>query len=472
MIDELFDPLSKIKGYEIYVNNVKVDNKIVTDKVISIELEFNYFRPYSKCVIVCAEEVFSLNINKHPSELTNKDSVKIVFSDNLNKIFQRRYIVQKVSKNENCERTDSEYWIIEFVDVYGFSLLSSEYIRYITQKGYKGIPLKIVEDCLKDVMLYQKEISKLYGDKALKFKTVYNNIGVIDCPQLEHRFPKDNTPLESLEKFCKEYNILLYQDYDTFYIIQNPKISELEKPKETVYKERVGTKTYADKICEKINRESSIPTDERPNYRISLNSGGKNQSIRELKFTDLLNLIELNKHDNTEFKDDNFTYYPSTVNTLSALYYEQYRKYLTANNLIIYVRPTLEKSNVGTITSVQLDSYSDVATRRVEGDVKFSGNWLIRSCTYKLLQTNLIGRLILCRYDNQEDLTHIQDNNVMGNKEDYKEIGFKPEKSVFEEVNQALDDIKDKLKNIIDPKDTSKESAKRKKENILKELRK
>lgn len=466
MLHELFEPSTKIKMFDVYVNDVKLDYKVVNDFVIETEVEFNYFNMISRGFMRCAEELFTLSIKKHPSALTDDDSVKIIFQDNSGKIFERRYTILNCVK-ANCDYRDSVFWDINLVDVYGYALVSPNYNKYITQVGYKGTPIQIVKQAVDDLFMYPKNKSKLYNDKQLNIVVSRNDLHFSDNPDIFHRFTKDNTPFENIQKLCREYNILIYQDCNNFYITQNPKISNLTKPENVVYRENAGS-NYFHKICDKIKQQSSISTDDRPNYKVSHNQGGKKQVIQELKFTDLLDLIELNHHESDEFRNSNSIYYSSSTNSISTLLYDSYRKYLLANNLVIYVRSIIDNSMNGTITSTQLDVDSNIASRRAEGDFKYSGYWLIRSVTFKIVKGHLITRLALCRYDNQKDVSNIENSELIGDKEQPKitkiNIG---KKSEYSEYNKLVKDTEEALneskKNLDD--------LKRKKELILKGLR-
>ena len=107
MLHELFEPSTKIKMFDVYVNDVKLDYKVVNDFVIETEVEFNYFNMISRGFMRCAEELFTLSIKKHPSALTDDDSVKIIFQDNSGKIFERRYTIL------NCVKANCDYYTAE-----------------------------------------------------------------------------------------------------------------------------------------------------------------------------------------------------------------------------------------------------------------------------------------------------------------------------------------------------------------------
>lgn len=472
MINELFDASSKIRHFEVYANSVKINDRLVNDFILSFEVETNYFRYCLPAVLVCNEELFTLSIGKTPSELTDEDTMRFIFSDNNNELFDRRFVIHKTYKHNESTETDSEEWNVILCDVYGYAFLTDNYNKYVTQKGYSGTPLKIVEDAINNLFLYINERAKIYGDKKISIVVKHNEIEYLnDLPHLEYRFTKNEVMgLAIIKHFCKKYNIHIYQDYNNLYIIQNPMVSDLEKPDDFVYRENVGTRNYYHKICDKIKQKATIPTNERPNYRISLNEGGKKQSVQELKFENLLNLIELNKHEKTDFKNSNVIYQSSTETTLSALLYSEYRKYLCANNLIIYTRPVFKFSNVGTITNVSSDYISNNAVRRNEGDSDTSGYYLIRSTTLKIVDHHLIGRVILCRYDNPSDYT--SESEVIGESEIKENGKMEIPKSEFKEMNELYDEIEtdvEKLKKGIKTK--SKEDLKRKKEALLNEKR-
>ena len=211
MLDELFDPLSRIKMLEMYINDIRIDNKVLNDKLVSIELKFGLFDKWVMGYISCAEDLFTLTINKNPTALINKDTVKIVFVDNAGKIFERRFTILKAILNEQNGYSDSEYWNITIIDFYGNFLYTESYNKYITQKGYKGTPIKIVENAIKDLFIYADEASNYYGDKKIEIKTESNILDFLDnLPEIEHRFPKDGIPYEIINKFCVEHNIFIY----------------------------------------------------------------------------------------------------------------------------------------------------------------------------------------------------------------------------------------------------------------------
>lgn len=459
MYQELLDPLSKIQHYELYINNTRVLKRYVDEFVQSIEVEFNYFRFSSIGILRCSEEFFTLSVSKNPSEFTNDDTIKIIFTDNANNTFNRRYnIVSAVKKDAE---DDGEFWIISLIDIYGFTFNSPNYNKYITQQGYSGTPLQIVENVINDLIVFPLNEYRRYKDKKINIITKYNDIGLPDCPILNHRFVKDKIPSEMILNLCNEYNILLYQDYNNFYIIQNPNISELEKP-EIIYRENTGTRNYYHKICDRIKKDRTVSVTDRPNYIIDINKGGKNHVTEKLPFYNLSKMIELNSNVVMNYRDDDYIYYTGVVNTVSRVICESYKKYIKANNYIIYVRPVLHFSNVGTITNIQSDYQSNFATRREESDSKTSGFYLISSSTLKIIKGHLIGRLILNRFDNPTDYT--ENGDVISDEEQIKPNDYKAKKSEYEEVEKLQQEIKEKL----DKKaENTLDKARMKKEKIL-----
>ena len=165
MYQELLDPLSKIQHYELYINNTRVLKRYVDEFVQSIEVEFNYFRFSSIGILRCSEEFFTLSISKNPSEFTNDDTIKIIFTDNANNTFNRRYnIVSAVKKDAE---DDGEFWIISLIDIYGFTFNSPNYNKYITQQGYSGTPLQIVENVINDLIVFPLNEYRRYKDKYM-----------------------------------------------------------------------------------------------------------------------------------------------------------------------------------------------------------------------------------------------------------------------------------------------------------------
>lgn len=473
MIDELFDPISKISPPKLFVNDIEVDSRVLNDKLISIELNFNAFNPIPFGLIVCAEEIFTLSIGKRPSELTYNDTIKIVFCDNAGDFFERRYAVIKACRDENNNYHDSEYWTISINEFYANFLDMESGCKYITQKGYRGIPTAIVRDALSDLFAYPKEIANYYGDQPLNIVIENNVIDFIDnYPEIEYRFPKDASPLNTIKKFCELYNILVYQDYNSIKIIHNPIISNLEKPTEIIYRESAGTKNYCHKICDRIKQHDSVDTINRPNYRISLNEGGKKQRIKKIDFDMLAGTIELNGHFQPDFENQKEIYMPSSSYNLSSLMMELTQRYIKSNNLIIYVRPILAYSNVGSITTVQLDYQSNFPTRRQSGDLEFSGFWFIRNTTLKITNGHLIARLMLCRFDNPSDYADTCGNAVVGEgSKNEKYVLPVYEHSEFAETNSLNNEIINDISNIQATKPKTVADKKNMREKLLESKR-
>lgn len=395
MINDL--KLSKIKSKSISIDGVVIEEKYVNDFITDIEIEMNYFRPFVMASMTCNEELFTLSINKSP-ELIKDSKIIMILQDNNDVEFIKIFYVHKAVKKTISSSLNM--WEIILHDIYAKYLFSTSFSERITDKGYTGTPIEIIEKAMNDL------IPSRYDACPIKF--IRNNISFIDDNELmiTHRFVKDKTPYENIKKFCSMYNIRFYQDNNSLTFIQNPTLVDMESSKATdgtpLYVEICNSKQYAFKICDKIRQPTSEETLKKVNYKLVLNEFGKKQTYKTLKFTDLMKILVIN--DNTkQYKDlidENESYKPSNTKTLSSLVFSEFSKYLRTNTLIIYVRSTFEKANVGTLTSVELTSDKSLPQERAKGDIRWSGNWLITSSTIKIVGDVFFHRLILNRFDN------------------------------------------------------------------------
>jgi hypothetical protein len=436
-INELLDPISKVVSSEVYINDKHIDNKAVKDYIESLEIEVNYFRHSILCMFIANEELFTLSIGKSPNALTEKDTIRILFEDKSGSVFDRRFNVIKTTKTNTQTTNRSQQWTILLEDIYGHALNSSNYTRFLTEKGFSGTPFEICQSALNSLFRYPNELLKVYEEKTLSLNAKRNILDFIsdDNPVLNFRFSKDLTPIENILKLAEKYNIHVYQDFNTFYIIQNPSFENsehfLNENGTSLFKELCNGKEYPYKICDKIKQENSLSIHDRANYKISLNLGGKEQVLRELNFEDIIKVIDINNNSD-EFKDlrsENPIEVSNSYMLLSTLMSESYKKYLTANNVVIYTRPTLPYCIPGTLTTIDLSTKSEFASKRKQGDFRYSGVWLIRSTTLKILNNQfLIGRMVLCRFDNPADETFEEMADVITSNENDAILTDKPNK--------------------------------------------
>ena len=437
MINELLDPISRIASTEIYINGKAIDKKAVNEYVENLEIEVNYFRHSIIGVFVCDEEFFTLSIGKSPNALTEDDTIKIILEDKSGSKFDRRFNIVKTLKTQTQKTNKTQQWNVYIEDTYGHALNSPNFTRFLTQAGFTGTPFEICQKALKTLFLKPTEISILYGDKSLNYNIKRNNLDFVsdDNPTLEYRFSKDLTPIENILKLANKYNIHLYQDFDTFHIIQNPTFENAEHiediSKTSLFKELCDGKKYPYKICDKIKQQSSLSANDKANYKISLNLGGKKQVIKELNFNDIIKVIDINNNSD-EYKDircENTIEVSNSYSLISSMLNDAFKKYLKASNMIIYTRPTLPYCIPGTLTTIDLATKSDFANTRMKGDYRFSGIWLIRSTTLKVLNNQfLIGRMVLCRFDNQTDATNEEEPDVITTDENEEILTNKPQK--------------------------------------------
>lgn len=426
-INELLDPISKVVSSEVYINDKRIDNKAVKDYIESLEIEVNYFRHSILCMFIANEELFTLSIGKSPNALSEKDTIRILFEDKSGSVFDRRFNIVKTTKTNTQTTNRSQQWTIQLEDIYGHTLNSANYTRFLTEKGFSGTPFEICQSALNSLFRYPNELSKVYNEQILPLNAKRNILEFIsdDNPVLDFRFSKDLTPIENILKLAEKYNIHIYQDFNTFYIIQNPSFENsehyLNENGTSLFKELCNGKEYPYKICDKIKQENSLSIHERANYKISLNLGGKEQVLRELNFEDVIKVIDINNNSD-EFKDmrsENPIEVSNSYTLLSSLMNESYKKYLKSNNIIIYTRPTLPYCIPGTLTTIDVTTKSEFASKRKQGDFRYSGVWLIRSTTLKILNNQfLIGRMVLCRFDNPADETFEEIPDVITSDED------------------------------------------------------
>lgn len=444
-VDELKDPICLIKSKEIYIDEKKINLLAMNDYVEGIEIEVNYFRHYINAILICFEDLFTLSKAKHPSALNNSDTIRIIFTDNTGNTFDRRFTVIKATSTVDYNSKRSPQWTIELRDTYGYFLDDISETAFLTEAGFSGTPIEIVEKAIKTVT---NDISDCfsespYNDRKLKIDVKRNNLDFVcdDNPTLDHRFVKDLTPFENIKKFADKYNIHIYQDFDTLHIIQNPTFENVKVSKcsdnTALFKEGADGRQYLLKICDKIKQESAIRTDDRANYKVSLNLGGKEQSFKELAFDQAVRVMELNSNSDEDFHTKNTIEISSSEARVSTLMNSAFNKYMKANNLVIYTRTSLPYCVPGTCTTIDLQVNSEFLKTREKGDYRYSGNWLIRSTTLKILYNqNLISRMVLCRFDNPKDVTkeEVEDVITESNPEDV--LTSKPEKPLnYEEEN-------------------------------------
>lgn len=458
MLQELVDPITRIKSFEVYVNDKHLEKKMGYDYIEDIEIEANYFRHSIIASFLCFEELFTLTIGQSPSAVNDKTTVRLVITDHFGNVFDRRFVVLRAERETRQNTKRSNLWRVYLEDLFGNALNSVNFTPYITEAGFNGTPLEIVTKVIETLFRLPLEVTATLGDPKVEIISKRNEFEFIndDNPPLEHRFSKDLTPLENILKIARRYNVHLYQDFKSFYIIQNPTFENVSKPETPEYVEMCSGK-YPLKICDKIRGTQTLGVNERSNYRVSLNLGGKKQVLKELNFSDMIKIVDLNGN-GEEFKDvrcDNVIEESSGYTLASTLLNTAFKKYITASNVVIYTRPKLDRVSPGSVTSISLGTDSEYKTKRQLGDYRFSGTWLIRSCTLKLIrQESLIGRLILCRFDNQADTANAEqpevvtdDQNVLTNKPD---IPLNRQEFLSKYANDLLDQtpLKDKLENL------------------------
>lgn len=436
-INELLDPISRVVSTEIYINDKQIDKNAVADYIENIEIEVNYFRHSIIGVFTCFEDLFTMSIGKTPNALTEKDTIRIIFEDKSGSVFDRRFNILKTQKNTNQTTNRSEQWNVIIEDIFGHTLNSSNFTRFITEYGFSGTPFEICQKAIITLFEYPYKLTNLYKDPKITLNAKRNILDFVtdDNPTINYRFSKDLTPIENIMVLANKYNIHIYQNFDTFNIIQNPTFENSEHSEDvtetSLYKELCDGKKYPYKICDKIKQDSSLSLNDRANYRISLNLGGKEQVIRELNFEDVIKIIDINNNSD-EFKNlrcENTLEVSSSYSLLSTLLNESYKKYLKSSNIIIYTRPTLPYCIPGTLTTIDLATKSEFLNTRKQGDYRFSGIWLIRSTTLKILNNQfLIGRMVLCRFDNQPDSTNEEVANIITSDENEYILTNKPEK--------------------------------------------
>ncbi len=420
MLQELLDSPSRIKSFEIYVNDKLVDEKIGHDYVEDVEIEANFFRHSIMATFVCFEELFTLTVGQNPSAVNDKTTIRLIITDRQESHFDRRFVVLKTERLDQQNSKRSTQWRVYLEDIFGNALNSANFTRYITEAGFSGTPLEVVTKAVETLFRLPMEVGTKLGDPELFITSERNELDFIhdDNPPITHRFSKDLTPIENIKKLAKRYNIHLFQDFYTFYIIQNLTFENAPKPESPVFIEACNGKKYLFKICDKIKNTPTMSVNDRANFRVSLNLGGKKQVLKELNFSDIARIINLNGNED-EFKETpcNNTIEVSSGYVLTAtLLNDAFKRYITASNVVIYTRPKIEDVAPGNITSVDLRCDSEFASKRLVGDYRFSGNWLIRSCTLKLIrQEFLLCRLILCRFDNQEDFANLEQPGVLTN---------------------------------------------------------
>lgn len=424
--------LSKIKSKAVKIDDTFIDDKYINDFIFDIEIESNYFRPSVNCCMTVSGDLFNLSIGRSPETL--KDTkITLYFEDEANEIFSKEFYVVSSIKAQGTPYKDA--WLITLIDVYGRLLISKEFTDRISTRGYTGKPIEIIEDVVNDLIPKKSEECDIKFIRNRVYFINDNNVTVT------HRFVRDISPIDNILKFCSMYNIHIFQDNNTLYFIQNPTLQDIKvltaRDGTSLYSETCVNNLYECKICDKIKQNSSLNNLERVNYKLSVNDNAKKHEYKYLHFRDFISILLLNNniHDFKDYINENYTYVPSSIGTISMLVHDNYLKYLKANTLAIYTRSTFDKVNTGTVITVDLRSEDTFAKDKSNGDVRYSGKWFITSSTIKIVDDMYFFRLRLNRFDNPttERLTNvISDGNVPNTEKTIEESISKKEKLLSE----------------------------------------
>ena len=449
------------KSFVLYIANDNSELKQVSDTFVkdllhSFEFETNFFFRYIEAVMVCDQNLIMHTIAREPDRLTEKNIFRIILIDNYNVKVDKTFVCTKAVKIQAEDRSGDIY-ALKLMDLYSYYLSNPSFS--VTSQSYSGTAFKIIQDILFDACKLPDEILRSYHIPVPEIKIHSNKLDFLNDPkEITFKTQQNQSTFECIDKLSKPNFIWVNQDIEGFNVIENPVMNNL-KPRTASDSSPLWSETANDDydflIYDKLKQKKSKDLIDCPEITISLNSQGKSQETQKVNFKDIIGIFELNNNGSEtadQFETRKITDSSGTYG-VRGIVYEYFKRYLKVNNLVIFVSGKLSECLTGIITSVELRSKGLYYQEQLQGDYRYNGNWLIRSCTVKVVPNdaqNLFIRLGLCRFDNPKGYSENLSESTTEAKSDTSFPSSKPQKP-FEKASKILSEVQeftDKIKTV------------------------
>lgn len=448
---------TSFKSLSLYIANDNqelrlIGSEFINDMVQKVELNFGFFKFGIPCTIVLNQDLIRNSIGKDSDHLTAKNVIRIVFEDSYGFILDKVFVCTGTEMAKFQNDKSGEMVKLNLVDIYSYYL--NQKTPDLQVKSYKGSPLSIVEQILTDSIKTPDEILRSYNLKTLDLYIENNTFSFLeDNDSLTWKHIQNRSALDDLTLLCSKYNITLFQDFKGIRVIENFNFHDLEDHRNEDDSELWCDKVpdrYPYNIYDKKKMFKPIEINTIPKLKVSLNSQGKTQTLEDLDFNEILDIVDLNNNSRefaNTFDTREVTEYSGT-NGKKALVYDYSRLFIRYSNLAIYVSGPLEECNPGTKTSVRLNLPFRFTNDALKGDQRFSGNWFIGSSSFALINNHMFIRLGLCRFDSPKIDTV---SEVISEEGDNYSYSSKPplpkkERTFVTEVSSTLDEIQSSIR--------------------------
>lgn len=448
---------TSFKSLSLYIANDNqelrlIGSEFINDMVQKVELNFGFFKFGVLGTIVLNQDLIRNSIGKDSDHLTAKNVIRIVFEDSYGFTLDKVFVCTGTEMAKFQNDKSGEMVKLNLLDIYSYYL--NQKTPDLQVKSYKGSPLSIVEQILTDSIKTPDEILRSYNLKTLDLYIENNSFSFLeDNDSLTWKHIQNRSALDDLNLLCSKYNITLFHDFNGIRVIENFNFHDLEDHRNEDDSELWCDKVpdrYPYNIYDKKKMFKPIEINTIPRLKVSLNSQGKNQTLEDLDFNEILDIIDLNNNSRefaNTFDTREVTEYSGT-NGKKALVYDYSRLFIRYSNLAIYVSGPLEECNPGTKTSVRLNLPFRYTNDALKGDQRFSGNWFIGSSSFALINNHMFIRLGLCRFDSPKIDTV---SEVISEEGDNYSYSSKPplpkkERTFVTEVSSTLDEIQSSIR--------------------------
>ena len=448
---------TSFKSFSLYIANDnqelrQVSVGFVEEFVQKFELNFKFFTFGIVGSLVVNQDLIRNSIGKDSDHLTAKNVIRVVFEDSYGFILDKTFVCTGTEMAKFQNDKSGEMVKLNLLDIYSYYL--NQKTPDLQVKSYKGSPLSVVEQLLTDSIKTPDEILRSYNLKTLDLYIENNTFSFLeDNDSLTWKHTQNRSALDDLDLLCSKYNITLFQDFKGIRVIENFNFHDLEEHRNEDDSELWCDKVpdrYPYNIFDKKKQFKSYNINSIPRLKVSLNTQGKTQTLEDLDFNEILDIIDLNNN-SREFAntfDTREVTESSGTNGKKALVYDYSRLFIRYSNLAIYVSGPLEECNPGTKTSVRLNLPFRYIEEAQRGDERFSGNWFIGSSSFALVNRHMFIRLGLCRFDSPKIDTV---SEVISEEGDNYSYSSKPplpkkERTFVTEVSSALDEIQSSIR--------------------------
>lgn len=424
------------------------------DLVQKVELNSKFFGFGIEGNLVVNQDLIRQTINKDSDHLTAKNIIRIVLEDAYGFIIDKVFVTTGTEMCKLQGDRSGEMVSLKLLDIYSYYL--KQKTPDIQVKSYKGNALSIAEQILTDSIKTPDEILKSYNLKTLDLYIDSNSFSFLDSSsEFTFKHTQNRSALDDLTLICSKNNITLFQDLEGIKLVENFNFHDLEPHRNSddseLWNDNVPDR-YPYSIYDKKKQFKSYNINTIPKLKVSLNSQGKNQTLEDLDFGEILDIIDLNNN-SREFAntfDTREVTESSGTNGKKALVYEYSRLFIRYSNLAIYVSGPLEECNPGTVTSVRLNLPFRYIDEAIKGDERYSGNWFIAGTSIALINSHIFIRLGLCRFDSPKITSVSEIGSDQADNYSYSSKPPLPKKprTLVNEVSDSLDSIQESIRDM------------------------